>query len=379
MQAPVDAQLAELQASHTQLAQMRESLETEQRKLRANWEQFAQMRDEELKKLQEESDRISRMKQELPEIPEMIGAAPTFKLPTTPEPLPMGMPKFHIAEHGYNPSQVDAYIDNLRAKEARLTYVNKQLFHLWMTEINQLSRTGGHIPIRRPADGSISWEEISWNMKQAFDLSSAQQPVPASAPADSAIEAATPTPPPKKRSRVRSIISGILFYSSLAVLIFGAVLFGVNDPTGPPVNIAGFSPMIVLTRSMQDEIPQDSLVITRRVDPHTIRVGDDITFLRQDNATVTHRVVDIRNNYQNTGRPGFQTQGTMNPAPDAEIVAAANVVGLVIFHSLFLGNAILFIRANIIVIVILTIVCAGFIALLKKIIYSENPKPKTPN
>jgi len=133
--------------------------------------------------------------------------------------------------------------------------------------------------------------------------------------------------------------------------------------------------MTVLTRSMHDVLPQNALIVTRSVDPHTLQIGDDITFLTPQNTTITHRIVDVVPNYRNTGAPGFQTQGTMNPRPDAEIVPAVNVVGQVIFHNLMIGNAVLFIRTNLILVGVMLAIAVAIIIVLRKLVFTPSPKP----
>ena len=95
--------------------------------------------------------------------------------------------------------------------------------------------------------------------------------------------------------------------------------------------------MIVLTESMQSEIPKGSLVIAKQVDPNTLQIGDDITYMANQTTSVTHRIVGINENYENTGQRAFQTQGIMNDQPDSQPVPAVNVVGKVVFHSETLG------------------------------------------
>ena len=247
-------------------------------------------------------------------------------------------PRFHKSRSGYDPREVDAYVDE---QQARLRAAQEELYELW-------HRERGSAPVSAAVEAPTPAEE---------------------APAEAL----------RERSRARRLLGSVLFYGILAALVFGVYLFGMNDPTGPPANVGGFSAMTVLTRSMQDVYPQDALIITRRVDPHTIGVGDDITFLMPNNTTITHRVVGIRQNYQNTGLPGFETMGTMNGSPDAEVVAAANVVGRVIFSSLFLGNTILFIRGNIWLICIFMVLGGALIFVLRKLIFgSELPEEVVP-
>lgn len=104
--------------------------------------------------------------------------------------------------------------------------------------------------------------------------------------------------------------------------------------------------MIVLTGSMQDVYPQGSLIITKAVDPDQLEIGDDITFMTSETSSITHRIIDITENYMETGKRGFKTKGIMNTYADDGIAAADNVVGKVIFCSLPLGTIANFITAN---------------------------------
>ena len=139
-----------------------------------------------------------------------------------------------------------------------------------------------------------------------------------------------------KKVRAGKIIGECVFYSLLLLLILSAV-FVRTTSDGSPRSFAGFTGMIVLTESMQSEIPKGSLVIAQQVDPETLQIGDDITYMANQTTSVTHRIVGITENYENTGQRAFQTQGIMNDQPDSQPVPAVNVVGKVVFHSETLG------------------------------------------
>ena len=170
---------------------------------------------------------------------------------------------------------------------------------------------------------------------------------------------------------IKSRISGAIFYITLIAVVLGLYFTMGNTASKAPRNIMGFSFMRVLTRSMQNEIPQYSLVITRNVDPSTIQIGDDITYLRRDSSTVTHRVIGIQENYANTGALGFETKGTSNPNSDWEIVSAHNVIGRVIFHNLALGKAVNFVRSYAIYIAILAGLIICFIMAMRRFVSSK--------
>lgn len=84
----------------------------------------------------------------------------------------------------------------------------------------------------------------------------------------------------------------------------------------------------------EDVYSKAAPVVSRRTDPSTLEIGDDITFMTGETTTVTHRIIGIVENYADTGQRAFQTQGVMNRTPDSQLVPAVNVVGKVVFHSL---------------------------------------------
>jgi len=213
------------------------------------------------------------------------------------------IPAFHGEKNGYNKREVDEWVDTMLEEHHRLTSLNKQLMNDGTVQYTEPPPTIGH---------RIAKEKESGN----------------------------------KSSRISAVFFDLIFYAIIIVAVVGVFQFR-SGGNGPPQDIFGYSVMTVLTRSMQDVIPQDSVIVTQQVDPNTILVGDDITYLMSNNTTVTHRVIAIHDNYAGTGAPGFETQGTMNERPDAEIVIAANVVGKVIFHNHMLGRGILFIRTHV--------------------------------
>ncbi len=172
----------------------------------------------------------------------------------------------------------------------------------------------------------------------------------------------------KKKARnrhIRTVLGDILFYFVLIVIVV-SVLSAKRGGDGPLV-IAGYSAHTVLTGSMQDTLPQGSLIITRSVDPAALSIGDDITYMRDAHTTVTHRIVGIAENYENSGQRAFQTKGTRNIEPDEEMVYGANVVGKVIYHSVALGKAANFIVSYWYILVAIYLILWGAMAIIKKL------------
>ena len=168
-------------------------------------------------------------------------------------------------------------------------------------------------------------------------------------------------------ARRRAILGDILYYLGLVAFVLAVFLFrGTGD--GPPARVLGFSAMRVLTTSMGDELPQGALIITYETPPEDLKIGDDVTYLAGENTTVTHRIVGITEDYMGSGQPAFTTQGVANNSPDSRPVPAQNVVGKVIFCSLFLGKVLTFLRQYWPWLLILAVLLAGLCASLRVVI-----------
>ena len=155
-------------------------------------------------------------------------------------------------------------------------------------------------------------------------------------------------PAPDKQDSGKSAIkklSDVLFYVMIAFILVVTLVYGGKPHEG--FHLFGYSGYTVLSGSMQSEIPEGSLVVTKIVDPSEIGIGDDITFLREDDLTVTHRVVSIIEDFHGSGSRGFQTQGIENPNPDDDIVYAGNIIGLVKFSIPELGYTLSYISEHI--------------------------------
>ena len=124
-----------------------------------------------------------------------------------------------------------------------------------------------------------------------------------------------------------------IFYFTLIVMVLASAIFAK-----PGSSIFGYSYRSILTNSMASEMPPGTLVLTKFMkNPAEIRIGDDITFFMTEDKIVTHRVIAVHENYDDSGMYGFQTQGIDNPSPDKDIVFDGNVVGKVVWHVRYLG------------------------------------------
>lgn len=148
-----------------------------------------------------------------------------------------------------------------------------------------------------------------------------------------------------KRNSLRSFLGASLSY--IMMFIFIVVIVGLHTISqGNLHQLYGYSAMTVVGKSMQDVIPQNSLIIVKKVDTSTIKVGDDITYLLGEDIMVTHRVIAIIEDSKADNKRGFQTQGVNNKQADIGVVACDAVIGRVIYHNLIIGQALVFVKTN---------------------------------
>jgi signal peptidase len=132
----------------------------------------------------------------------------------------------------------------------------------------------------------------------------------------------------KKRRGLFAAISDIVFSLAIIMILFVVLISGSDR--GQPKSFFSYSYFAVVTASMQDEIPQGSFILVKQMDPTALEVGDNITYMVDQSTSVTHKVVDIYEDYDSSGARGFKTKGVNNANPDKEIVYEANVVGKVV-------------------------------------------------
>ena len=183
--------------------------------------------------------------------------------------------------------------------------------------------------------------------------------------------------PLSKKGKILSLIVNLLLCVCLTVtvaLVALVVLFGFQEDETPPRNLFGYSVMTIVTDNMDPALPNRTLILSGPVEDDAIQISDDITFLRNRNSAGTQRVVDIYLNYLQTGRPGFRTQGIAGEDLDYEMVAAVNVIGRVVWSNYTMGQIIVWIQNQIILVGIVLVVANGSLILIKKFFIVPNRK-----
>ena len=97
--------------------------------------------------------------------------------------------------------------------------------------------------------------------------------------------------------------------------------------------VLGYRVFTVISGSMEPVYSVGDLIYVKEVDPNTVKVGDDITFVvNQDLVVATHRVIEI-----DKEKGEFRTQGVANDTPDAKPVEFENVIGVPVFAIPYIG------------------------------------------
>ena len=130
----------------------------------------------------------------------------------------------------------------------------------------------------------------------------------------------------KSLKKIWNVVSGILvaLVVLLALLLVGA-------------RVVGLQVFTVLSGSMEPTYHTGSLIYVKKVDPYTIREGQPITFMLDENTVATHRVVGIVSDEADASVIRFRTKGDANEAEDGSLVHYKNVIGTPVFTIPYLG------------------------------------------
>jgi len=161
----------------------------------------------------------------------------------------------------------------------------------------------------------------------------------------------------KKKRSIFALISDMLFYLAIFMVLVAILTSAPGNNNGKVRMFMGYSYFTVLSPSMQDEIPKGSFILVKKTDPKELKIGDNITFMKDANNSITHKITEIYENYENSGATAFQTKGVNNANPDKDIVYEANIVGKVVFVIPGAGAAISSLRENIYIVFIIFGLC----------------------
>jgi len=127
---------------------------------------------------------------------------------------------------------------------------------------------------------------------------------------------------PKKVKKIWDTVSTVLV---VLVVIFAIFLMGSR--------LVGLQVFNVVSGSMEPTYSVGDLLYVKEVDPDSVKIGDPITFvLNEDLVVATHRVVAIDGQNRQ-----FTTKGDANKSEDAAPVHFNNLIGVPVFAIPLLG------------------------------------------
>jgi len=136
----------------------------------------------------------------------------------------------------------------------------------------------------------------------------------------------------------------LLAVSMMIFTVVSVTTFNRNDR-----DLFGYKMYIVNSDSMAaTDFNAGSLILTKEVDPATLKAGDIITFMSQDTnsfgETITHKIQKLTTDAE--GNPGFITYGTTTDTDDETIVTYPYILGKYESHVAGLGTFFNFLKTT---------------------------------
>lgn len=138
----------------------------------------------------------------------------------------------------------------------------------------------------------------------------------------------------KKVGSYLFIFGCIILGLVLAINVYIMVQSKINPDKVP--SVFGYKPFIVLSGSMETKIHKGDLVLTKVVNPKTLKKNDIIAFRDSADTVTTHRIIDIA---FDDNRKYFITKGDNNLSQDQNLVKFKDVEGLYMFRVPTIGSA----------------------------------------
>ena len=126
--------------------------------------------------------------------------------------------------------------------------------------------------------------------------------------------------------KVWKVVSTILV---VVVVVLAILLAGAR--------LAGFHLYSVLSGSMEPTYHVGAIIYVKDVDPFTVQPGQVITFMMSEETVVTHRVVEVVPDPEDSSVVWFVTKGDANEINDLSMVHYKNVIGTPVFTVPYLG------------------------------------------
>lgn len=104
-----------------------------------------------------------------------------------------------------------------------------------------------------------------------------------------------------------------------------SIMFQAKKDENKVPSVFGYKPFMVLSGSMETKIRKGDLIITKIIDPKTLKIDDVIAFRDVENTVTTHRIIDM---VERNGETYFITKGDNNSSQDQNLVSLNDVEGI---------------------------------------------------
>lgn len=161
------------------------------------------------------------------------------------------------------------------------------------------------------------------------------------------------------------IIVPILIYNITLIIKY------IQNPNETP-DFLGFKTYEIVSRSMEDTINKNDIIVVKKVDKNEINENDIISF-DNGNEIITHRIVEIENI---NGQTLYTTKGDNNRFVDDEKISFKQIEGKYVFKLSKLGYLMNFLKNRyfLIILFIILIFCFIHIINVKKRIKNREEK-----
>ena len=158
----------------------------------------------------------------------------------------------------------------------------------------------------------------------------------------------------------KNILLKILSYLIILILIL-IIAFSFLSK-GDTKAIMGYRFLTVLTGSMEPELNVGSLILVKEIPLNDLKVEDIITYKTQNNGSlVTHRIVKINDN------GSLISKGDANNTEDIGEIKESQIQGKVIFSISKMGEVLLYLKQNIIIVIAILIIILFAPEIIRKI------------
>ena len=163
------------------------------------------------------------------------------------------------------------------------------------------------------------------------------------------------------------IIVPILIYNITLIIKY------IQNPNETP-DFLGFKTYEIVSRSMEDTINKNDIIVVKKVGKYEINENDIISF-KNGNEIITHRIVQIENI---NGQTLYTTKGDNNRFKDDEKISFEQIEGKYVFKLSKLGYLMNFLKNRyfLIILFIILIFCFIHIINVKKRIKNREEKRK---